>query len=182
MSETNIEQPVAPVETPEPPKPRTIPYKNTTRTYQRRRGANSPPETQTVERRLELTKQAARKLAKEQAVRIPLRLGIPLDMHEGLVAIGEAIGGVKVPDVALQCIEDGMVRWARDLGVKPGIKAEKAGPTPVFDRVPQIHEYGVDEPRAREEIRETAAARQKERDAAAEGLHLPGRRKRASAS
>jgi hypothetical protein len=178
------EEVVAPVETPEPP-PRTVPYKNGSRTYKRKRGRNSPPETQSFERRLELTKQAARLLAKQQATRIPLRLGVPLEMHETLVAIGEAIGGVKVPDVALQCIEDGMLRWARELHIKTNVNEATAGPTPVFDRTPLVANahrgYGIDETRAREELQDEAIARRDAREKAAADLHLPGRRKSAAA-
>src|ERR1700679_459162 len=84
------------------PKPKRV--RTDPRAPRNARGRNSPPETQTPERRLELTKAAARKLAREQKIRIPLRLGVSLEMHEGMVAIAEKIGGAKIPDVALRCM------------------------------------------------------------------------------
>lgn len=165
------EKPVAPG--------RTVKYKDGTRTYKRRRGAHSPPETQTVERRLELTKRKARELNKVQSTTIPLRLAVGLEMHESLVAVAEKIGGAKVPNVALRCMELGLEQWARALKLK---LEHQAAPLTVFDRQPHVanahrHYGNGDETRVREELRTEAEEIEAQRDEVARDLHLPGRRR-----
>jgi hypothetical protein len=133
------------------------------------------PKAQTVEQRLEATKAAARKLAREQKIRLPLRIAVSLETHEALVAIAKAIGPEKITDVAVHCME---------LGIKQMAGSQFADrPTPL--RRPPV--AGNDEARARAAIE--AAVQQDteleeqietERDGLAAELHLPGRRKRAA--
>jgi len=145
-----------------------------------RRGRLSPPETQTFERRLELTKAAARKLAREAKTKLPLRLGVSLELHEALVAIAEKIGASKVPDVAVRAMEIGAQQWASTLK----IRADGMTPLTVFERTPaaaNARDYGgPGEQRIRDEIAEQARQRAEEHAQQAEKLHVPGRRRAAA--
>lgn len=134
-----------------------------------------PPvaEEQTVEQRLAATKAKARKLSQEQKIRIPLRLAVSLETHESLVAIAEAVGPEKITDLAVHCMELGIVQMAGSQ-FKP-----RASVTPL-GRAPATN----DEARARAAIEEavvhdTEAEREieRERDEAAASLHLPGRKR-----
>lgn len=167
----------APVEPPKPPAPKgahRVPP-------ERRRGRNSPPETMTLERRLELTRQAARRLAKQAKTRLPLRLAVSLELHEALVAVAEKIGAAKVPDVAVRAMEIGIASWASSIKVR----ADGLEPLSVFERTPAAgrahREYGgVNEQRVRDEIAEQAEETRRHREAEAERLHIPGRRRAAA--
>jgi hypothetical protein len=143
------------------------------------------PKAQTVEQRLAATKAKARQLAHEQGVRIPLRLGVSLEMHESLVAIAEKVGPAKIPDVAIRCMEIGAEQWGRTL------KLNAAAPIP---HTVSSAEWGAkypptsndDEARARAAIQaavqaneEVESSIQAERDEAAAKLHLPGRKRAA---
>lgn len=145
----------------------------------RRRAAAPPPqpppvaEEQTVEQRLAATKAKARRLSQEQKIRIPLRLAVSLETHESLVAIAEAVGPEKITDLAVHCMELGIVQMAGSQ-FKP-----RASVTPL-GRAPATN----DEARARAAIEEavvhdTEAEREieRERDEAAARLHLPGRKR-----
>lgn len=171
--------PVAPPSTPEKPK----------RKRRKRTVAvvlPKPPvvEQQTVEQRLAATKAKARQLAHEQSVRIPLRLGVSLELHEGLVAIAEAVGPAKIPAVAVRCMEIGVEQWGRQLRVNH------------VETQPNIHAamqrdaiLGNDADRERAQAAIDAAVAKEaqierqveaERDEAASKLHLPGRRRAAA--
>lgn len=131
------------------------------------------PKAQTVEQRLAATKAKARRLSQEQKIRIPLRLAVSLETHESLVAIAEAVGPEKITDLAVHCMELGIVQMAGSQ-FKP-----RASVTPL-GRAPATN----DEARARAAIEEavvhdTEAEREieRERDEAAARLHLPGRKR-----
>lgn len=152
------------------------------RTRGKKRAAAPPPqpptvvEEQTVEQRLAATKSKARKLAHEQKIRIPLRLAVSLETHESLVAIAEAVGPEKITDVAVHCMELGIVQMAGSQ-FKP-----RASVTPL-GRLAATN----DEARARAAIEEAVIADtevekeiERERDEAAARLHLPGRKRAAA--
>ena len=136
------------------------------------------PQVRTIaERRAAALKRAAAVKAERNA-RIPLRLGVGLEMFEGLVTISEKTGAT-VPNVALRAMAMGMEQWARQLRVK--LEEFEAEPLSVFETVPVVarahRDYGTDEIAAREEIRTRAQQAEAERDGMATQLHIPGRRR-----
>jgi hypothetical protein len=131
---------------------------------------------QTVEQRLAATKAKARKLSQEQKIRIPLRLAVSLETHESLVAIAEAVGPEKITDLAVHCMELGIVQMAGSQ-FKPRTSVTPLGRPAATN----------DEARARAAIEaavvadtEVEAEIERERDEAAARLHLPGRKRAAA--
>ena len=137
------------------------------------------PQIRTVAERRAAAIKRAKEMEAERKARIPLRLGISLEMFEGLVAIGERIGGSKLANVATRSMAMGMTQWAREL--KLHLDAVPDDPLTVFETMPPVakayREYGVDEQREREGLRVAAQETEKQRDALTTQLHVPGRKR-----
>lgn len=139
------------------------------------------PQVRTVAERRAAALKRSKEIAAERKARIPVRLGLSLEMFEGLVTIAERIGSAKVASVAVRAMAMGMTQWAREL--KIALEAVPDEPLTPFERIPAVaapQTYGRDEVRVREELREMAehnAAAERERDGIANQLHLPGRKR-----
>lgn len=124
----------------------------------------------TVEKRLALTKLKARELAREQKIRIALRLGVSLEMHEALVAIAERSSGAKIPDVAIRCMEIGIGQLLPN--------SVRAAPTAIRAAGPYA-DTADERERARQAMEAVVSESdevERARDELAKTLHLPGRR------
>lgn len=129
----------------------------------------------TLAKRLAKTKQRARSLAQTQKAKIPVRIGVPVDVHETLVEIAEKSGGQSLAKVAYRCMVDGMQRYARTLRMRVQPLDEHS--FGVMDGNPELanahRSYGTNEATARENLN---AAVEKSRDELAAELHIPGRK------